>query len=69
MLFKRDLISLFPCIPPIINANETNLKEKIEFLIKNPDIRQSLGIQSRKYVEEYHDSIKVAEKCIEIYCT
>ncbi len=66
---REDLISLFPCIPPIINANETNLKEKIEFLIKNPDIRQSLGIQSRKYVEEYHDSIKVAEKCIEIYCT
>lgn len=52
---------------PIINANRTNLKESLIKLIENPKLRQRLGIQGRKYVEENHDSINIAKQMIKIY--
>ncbi len=36
-------------------------------LIENPDMRKSLGEKGRKYVEDVHDSKKIAEQLINLY--
>ena len=54
-------------LPPILNANERDIAEKIEHLINNFDERYELGVKGRKFVEGYHDSDKVAKKMKKIY--
>jgi glycosyltransferase involved in cell wall biosynthesis len=52
---------------PIVNANPDNIKEKLEELIVNPALRKEIGEKSRKYVEDFHDSDKIALQLIEIF--
>lgn len=54
---------------PIINIlpDSNDIYQKLENLIQNKDSFKSLGQQSRKYVEDLHDNIKVAKKYEEIY--
>jgi glycosyltransferase involved in cell wall biosynthesis len=52
---------------PIVNANPDNIKEKLEELIVNPALRNEIGEKSRKYVEDFHDSDKIALQLIEIF--
>jgi glycosyltransferase involved in cell wall biosynthesis len=46
----------YPKDNPILVANINNLKEKIEFILKNKDLLISTGIKGRKYVEKHHNS-------------
>ena len=66
---RDDLVEKYPKDMPIFNANPDNIEEKLELLIKNPEIRHELGVKSRQYVEKYHDSVKIAKQLIEIYKT
>ncbi len=52
---------------PIVSANPENVYEKIKMLIENHNLRIELGKKGRKYVEENHDSRKIAENLIQIY--
>jgi len=64
---REDLIDKFPEIPPIYNANINNIEEKLEELITDYSLRYDLGKRGRKYIEEFHDSRKIAKKALEIY--
>ena len=52
---------------PIVNADKTNLVEKIRILIEDLDLRKKLSEEGRKYVEKMHDGEKIAEKIISHY--
>jgi glycosyltransferase involved in cell wall biosynthesis len=52
---------------PIFNANYSNIKERIEQLIINCNLRDDLGKQGYLYVTKYHDSDKIAQLLKEIY--
>ena len=54
-------------LPPIWNANEINIYEKLEQLISNYKLREDLGNRGREFVEHYHDSDIVAAKMKNIY--
>ncbi len=57
----------YPPDLPIINADPENIAEKLEMFLKNPPLRNEIGIKSRKYVEKYHDDRKIALELTEIY--
>lgn len=57
----------YPRELPIISANPDNIKEKIEYIIKNKDMVEEIGIQSRKYVEKYHDVNIISKNMLQIY--
>ena len=52
---------------PIVNANPDNLKAVLIDLINNPQLRNEIGRKSRKFVEEFHDSDKLAIQLLDIY--
>lgn len=61
----------YPNELPIISANPDNIKEKIETLLSDKDMRIKLGKQGREYVEKYHDANRAVENLLKIYneCT
>lgn len=52
---------------PLVNTTLDNIYENLKLLIENPDLRKEIGQKSRKYVEEVHDSKKVAKQLLELY--
>lgn len=52
---------------PIINTSKEQVYNNLVGLIKNPKLRHELGINGRKYVEENHDSLKIAKQLIKLY--
>ncbi len=52
---------------PFVNAGEHNLKEKLIGLIKNPAELQKRGMESRVWVEKYHDFRNVVQKLYQYY--
>ena len=64
---REDLRRTYPSTLPILSANPDNLEAKLEKLCNDPDLRLELGKKGRLYVEDVHDSIKIAEKFIELY--
>ena len=63
-----EIKKTFPKELPIVSADFNNLHEVVEHLIRNGELRYSLGKQGRKYVERYHDNIKVTRYLKDIYC-
>ncbi|HEY5562650.1 MAG TPA: glycosyltransferase [Clostridiaceae bacterium] len=57
----------YPKELPIISANPDNLKEKLDYLIRNKDSLEKIGEEGRAYVEKYHDSDLIAKNLIDIY--
>ena len=64
---KPSLLCEFPPDIPVIDANPSNLVEKLEMLIINGNLRYQVGQDSRKYVEKYHNSIDIAHQLVPIY--
>ncbi len=64
---REDLIPTYPGNLPIVSANPDTLESRLIELIKEPELRQELGRQGRKYVETYHSAPVVIEQLIEIY--
>lgn len=52
---------------PIINTDPGNLKENLVRLLSNPELRFQTGIKSRNFVEEHHDSDKIAAQLVDIF--
>jgi glycosyltransferase involved in cell wall biosynthesis len=52
---------------PIVNVNPDTLEEKIIELICNSELRHEIGIQSRNYVEKFHDVKVLVKDLLKIY--
>ena len=52
---------------PIVSATPRDLTKKLEILIRDRELRRSLGQQGRAYVEKWHDVNHVVDQLIEIY--
>lgn len=56
---NRPIINVYPTEQGIWNA--------LEFIVKNKDKLPSLSLQSRLFVEQYHDSVKVAQQYLDFW--
>ena len=52
---------------PVVSANPDNIQEKIESLLKDTEMRNDLGIKSRRFVEKYHDVNKIINGILQVY--
>ena len=52
---------------PILNTDPEYLYYNLKLLLENPELRIELGKKGRKYVEEVHDSRKIAQRLLHIY--
>lgn len=64
---RDDLLGYFNEDLPLHVANPLNIKEKLEELITDEALRRHYSVKSRKFCENEHDSIKVAEKLVDVY--
>lgn len=63
---REDIIKYHPNLP-ILNTNPDNLYDNLKLLIEKTQLRRELREKGRRYVEEVHDSKKVAKRIIELY--
>ncbi len=64
---KPSMLAWYPPDLPIVNATCDNLADVLRTLMMNGDSRHELGMRGRTYVEEYHDSIKLAQQLKGLY--
>ncbi|MDO8535788.1 MAG: glycosyltransferase family 4 protein [Candidatus Omnitrophota bacterium] len=62
-----DALKFLPTDHPIVNADQHTLLDKLRELVKDRQLRDEIGKRSRRYVEERHDSLKLAARYIELY--
>lgn len=63
---REDLKKYSPELP-ILSTDPDNIYDNLKFLIQNVDLCLELGKKGRKYVEDHHNSIKVAKDLLKIY--
>lgn len=51
---------------PIIHTNPDNIYQNLKMLLENPELRRELGEKGRQYVEQYHDSRKIASEFLKL---
>lgn len=64
---NKDAQRLLPKDNPIINANPKTITDELRMLVKSAELRGRIGKKSRKYIEEEHDTLKLAQKYINLY--
>jgi glycosyltransferase involved in cell wall biosynthesis len=64
---QEEFRKSYPPSLPIQSASRDTIGDVLERMIADGVLRHNLGIKSRKYAEDYHDSIKVAERLVSIY--
>jgi len=52
---------------PILNTPPDKLHDNILMLVRDPSMRDELGRKGRRYIEENHDGMKIAQQLIQIY--
>jgi hypothetical protein len=57
----------FPVDIPIVNANPDNLVKILSIYLDSAALRNSTGINSRKYAENYHDAKNVIPLILDVY--
>ena len=60
-------LKFLPKDHPIVVANPDNLAEKLRMLINDKALRDELGKKGRRYIEKYHDAMKVAKDYLDLY--
>lgn len=66
--FIRDsMIPHYPAGLPIVNANKDTFFEVLKRLIEKPELRRTIGIAGRNYIEKYYDSRQLAGELVSIY--
>jgi len=64
---REDLkVSFFPELP-VIHATKKTLPLVLSKLVEDQDLRKDVGRKGKQFVENYHDSSKVAKKLLDIY--
>jgi hypothetical protein len=68
---KIGLQSLKQDSSPVFNItpNDNSIVDTIEYLIENKTLFERLGFQGRKFIEENHSHIKVAESYLKVWMT
>lgn len=64
---RPDLLGHFGPDLPIASANPDTIYYVLGDLIRSPERRFQLGLAGRRYVEERHDSLKIADRVLEVY--
>lgn len=64
---RDDLIKEYPADLPIYNCDPETFEDRMWALVNNLDLIIQLQAASEIYAQKYHDSEKVAARCIEIY--
>jgi len=67
LCFIRDDLKKYQESLPIMSTTTASLYENLKLLIKDVELRKEMGDKGRKYVEEVHDSKKIAKELIKIY--
>lgn len=62
--FMKDY---YPKELPIISAGPYEIESKLEFILNNKDMLQSIGNKGREYVLKYHDYLVVSKMTLELY--
>ena len=62
--FMKDY---YPKELPIISAGRDEIESKLEFILNNKDMLESIGDKGRKYVLKYHDYLVVSRRVLELY--
>lgn len=60
----KEVEELLPEGCPIVNCNLTTLETNLLLYLQNTELRKQKGIESRKYIEEFHDSNQVTNKLL-----
>ena len=64
---SEEMKDTYPEELPVVSASPADIKEKIEQLILDGELRHSLGVKGRAYVERYHDYRVNAQIFYDIY--
>ena len=64
---RPEVVKLLPPDIPIVNASLDNLGDVLARLIHDGKLRHQIGLDSRKFVETYHDAHKCARDIVKIY--
>ena len=64
---RDNLVGSYPPDLPIVNSNPDTIRDVLEKLIKDAQLRHDIGVASRKYVERFHDAEVVIEELSQIY--
>lgn len=64
---RDDLFNHYPKEIPIVSANPNTIYEKLKNLITDHKSRTEIGIKGRKYIENNHDSLKIAQQFKQLY--
>lgn len=59
--------NIIPKECPIINSNVNELTDTLHNLIENAPLRNTIGIQSRQYIEKYHDADQIARELVRMF--
>ena len=62
-----DMKNRLPDELPVVSANVNTIKDVLENLVNDGELRKRLGIAGRKYVEDYHDYKYCAHVLRDIY--
>lgn len=64
---RPDLVEHYPAEMPLVNANPDTIASVLRKLACEPQWRADLAVQSRRYVEKYHDALIVAREMWDVY--
>ena len=64
---SKDMIEQFPEELPIVSASIDTIKERLEELLRDAELRNSLGMRGREYAENYHNYEIIAFLLRDIY--
>lgn len=64
---RPDLVDKYPPGLPIRSAHPDNLRDVLRELVSDHELRRSLGIQGRQYVEQNHAADRVIRQLLDIY--
>ena len=63
---REDLEPYLP-FHPYMNANPTNIFEKLKTLVEDEGLRKEFGTKGREFCREIHDSMKIAKQIVSYY--
>lgn len=54
---------------PVVNIkpSATDIVEKVEFFLDNRNLVSQVGYSSRRFVEEHHDHVKIAQRYLDVW--